>query len=78
MPVYIDVKYDADKEKYANNGEYKQLNGNIVVISPADTKDENDNVIQSQVTVTGSNNSNKLKDTDWFKANRQMPTAWQN
>ena len=78
VPVYIDVKYDADKEKYANNGEYKQLNGNIVVISPADTKDENDNVIQSQVTVTGSNNSNKLKDTDWFKANRQMPTAWQN
>ena len=84
VPVYIDIIDNPEyvegskKSKYKNSGEYKQLNGNVVVISPADTKDEFDNVIQSAVTVTGSNNSNKLKDTDWFKEYRTMPTAWQN
>ncbi len=78
VPVYIDVVFDETKEKYVNSGEYKQLNGNIIVLSPADTKDENDNVVQSEVTVTGSNNSVKLKDTEWFKANRTMPKDWQN
>ena len=78
VPVYVDVVFDEAKDKYVNSGEYKQLNGNIIVKSPADTKDENDNIVQGKVTVVGSNNSNKLKDTDWFKANRNMPTAWQN
>ncbi len=78
VPIYIDVEYDAEKGKLANKGDYKQLNGNIVVISPADTKDENENIIPTAVSVIGSNNSTKLKDTDWFKANRTTPDAWLN
>ena len=84
VPIYIDImdnpeyKPGSSKMKYKNSGEYKQLNGNIVVLSPADTRDDEDNIIISEVTVMGSNNSTKLKDTDWFKANRQTPTAWQN
>ncbi len=85
VPVYIEIMDNPDynpdssrSKKYKNSGEYKLLNGNIVVYSPADTKDENDNIIPTAVTVIGSNNSTKLKDTDWFKANRTMPSAWLN
>lgn len=52
------------------NGELKpdkfeSFNGNIVVTSrPQD------------VVVNCSNNNTKLKDTDWFKENRQIPVAW--
>ena len=85
VPIYIDIMDNPDydptssrSKKYKNSGEYKLLNGNIVVLSPADTKDEDENIIQSTVTVIGSNNSDKLKDTDWFNLNREMPTAWKN
>ena len=78
VSVYVNLKFNADKDKYENDGEYLQLNGNIIVRSPQDTKDENDNIIVSEVAVTGSNNDTKLKDTDWFKANRTTPSAWQN
>ncbi len=85
VPIYIDIMDNPDynpsssrSKKYKNSGEYKLLNGNIVVLSQADTKDEDENIIQTPVTVIGSNNSDKLKDTDWFKLNREMPTAWQN
>ncbi len=43
-----------------------ELNGTIEV-----TYDQNGNK-----TVTGSNNSTKLKDTEWMKNNRTMPTSW--
>ena len=43
---------------------YKSLNGNIVFHSDKG----------KEYTVTGSNNSVILKDTDWFKANRTWPT----
>ncbi len=85
VPVYIDIADNPEynpasskSKKYKNSGTYKQLNGNIIVLSQADTKDENDKIVQSEVSVTGSNNSYKLKDTDWFKANRIMPSAWKN
>ncbi len=42
------------------------LNGNIEV-----KYDEN-----GLKTVTGSNNSTKLKDTEWMKNNRKMPSNW--
>ena len=48
----------------ANTG--GELNGTIAV-----KYDENGNK-----TITGSNNSLKLKDTDWMKNNRTMPTNW--
>ena len=43
---------------------YKSMNGNITFYSEKG----------KEYTVTGSNNSIILKDTDWFKANRTWPT----
>ena len=43
---------------------YKSMNGNITFYSEKG----------KEYTVTGSNNSVILKDTDWFKANRTWPT----
>ena len=48
-----------------NEDEYELLNGNIVVGSNG-----------GEITVTCSNNNTLLKDTEWFKANRELPTAW--
>ena len=62
----IDVKYDETSAKYKDDGEYKLLNGNIVVYAK-----------KSGVEVNCSNNNILLKDTEWFKANRIMPSAWQ-
>ena len=50
--------------KYRND-KFESMNGNIVVTSS-----------KGQVTVNCSNNNTKLKDTDWFKANRVCPDAW--
>ena len=50
----------------ASNAEgYTSMNGNIVVTSN-----------RGGVTVQCSNNNTLLKDTDWFKANRETPAAW--
>ena len=65
VPIYVGVSFSEEKDKYVN-GETGLLNGNIQVISDAETG----------VNVVGSNNSDKLKDTEWFKANRTMPTDW--
>ncbi len=46
---------------------YAPMNGNIVIKSKG-----------GEVTVGCSNNATLLKDTDWFKANRTTPSAWQN
>ncbi len=50
-----------------NGAEYVGLNGNIVVISA-----------ETDITVNCSVTNALLKDTDWFKKNREMPSAWQN
>lgn len=50
---------------YDEEKKFKSLNGIITFNSP-NGKD---------YTVTGSNNSTILKDTDWFKANRTWPSA---
>ena len=50
---------------YDEEKKYKSLNGIITFNSP-NGKD---------YTVTGSNNSTILKDTEWFKANRTWPSA---
>ena len=44
---------------------YESMNGNIVVYSKNGT-----------VNVRCSNNGTLLKDTDWFKKNRTMPSKW--
>lgn len=45
---------------------YASMNGNIVVYTE-----------EGKVKVRCSNNDTLFKDTDWFKANRTMPTAWE-
>lgn len=61
---YATVKHNGSK--YENTG-FGSLNGTIVVTSKA-----------SGVTVNCSNNNTILKDTQWFKDNRTMPSAWAN
>ena len=53
--------------RWKNSGEHGLLNGNIVITSKA-----------GNVTVNCSNNNTILKDTQWFKDNRDMPSAWAN
>ena len=50
-----------------DNDEWASMNGDIVVIA----------LPGQNFAVDGSNNETLLKDTDWFKANRTLPTAWQ-
>ena len=50
---------------FTNGDEYVGLNGNIVVVSA-----------ETSVTVNCSVTNAILKDTDWFKKNRIMPSAW--
>ena len=59
------VEYNESKGKYEDVG-FSSMNGNIVVLSR-----------NGEVTVSCSNNDTLLKDTDWFKANRTCPAAWQ-
>lgn len=51
--------------KYENDG-FTSMNGNITVTSSS-----------SATTVDCSNNNTLLKDTDWFKKNRDCPSSWQ-
>lgn len=49
---------------YANN-EFTSFNGNIIV-----------GLMGGTVSIQCSNNNTKLKDSEWFKANRTCPAAW--
>lgn len=60
--VYITTMIDS-----TNEGGFTSMNGNIVVYY----KD-------NKVNLRCSNNTTKLKDTEWFKNNRTCPTEWQN
>ena len=51
---------------YSNN-KFKSMNGNIVVCC---------NQYDYAVTISCSNNKTILKNTKWFKNNRNKPTAW--
>lgn len=48
-------------------GSFTSMNGNIAVCA---------NTADQSATVYCSNNTVKLKDTDWFKNNRTCPAAW--
>ena len=63
VTTMIDVVFNG--EKYVDSGDYKLMNGNIVVTAK-----------RSGVTVECSNNNTVLKDTEWFKNNRECPDAW--
>lgn len=60
--VYAPIIGDPD---YTGGKDYLLLNGDIKIQSK-----------ETKVTVICSNNATLLKDTDWFKANRQMPAVW--
>ena len=76
VPVYVNTIFNTEKEKY-ENGEFKELNGNVMIRSLSASVDENGDTIEAKIAYVGSNNSTKLKDTEWFKNNRTTPTAWQ-
>ena len=61
-----------------NDGNFIELNGNVLIRSLRESADENGQTIAPKVVYVGSNNSLKLKDTEWFKNNRIMPNAWKN
>lgn len=65
--VYVTSMVDnyVDHDAWDTQGTVKSMNGNIVVTST-----------KAGTTVVGSNNSTKLKDTDWFRNNRTIPSAW--
>lgn len=58
------VEWNATKEKFEDVG-FQSLNGTIIVTSTS-----------NRVTVTCTNDDTKLKDTDWFKDNRDCPAPW--
>ncbi len=57
----ICVNYKAEKAEDA----FKSMNGNIIIISE-----------DGKVSVVCTANSDKLKNTKWFKENRTVPPAW--
>ena len=50
------------------NDEYTSFNGNIVILSYSDS---------DELGINCTNNTTVLKDTEWFKNNRDCPTYWQ-
>ncbi len=59
-------KTKGENGEYVNIGEYKLMNGNIVVMSNRVT-----------ITVECSHDNTILKDTAWFKNKRECPPNWQ-
>lgn len=54
-----------------NKGEFTSMNGNIVLTASLNT-----GASALTINMYFANNATKLKDTDWFKANRTCPVAW--
>ena len=67
ISVYTDQVYVVSTcdPTFTNGAEYVGLNGNIVVVSAT-----------TEVTVNCSVTNAILKETEWFKKNRVMPSAW--
>ena len=60
--VYVTTLGDND---FTNGKEFIDMNGNIVILS-----------LEKDIEVICSNNSTLLKDTDWFKNDRNCPKNW--
>lgn len=65
IPTMLDEITDYDSDDEPSSWTVKSMNGNIIFA-----------VTDGKVTLNFSNNNTKLKDTDWFKENREMPEAW--
>lgn len=66
---YTDAVYCTSVCYDYKSGEYGSMNGNIVFYYSAEATDK--------VKLYCSNNTIKLKDTEWFATYRKMPAAWQ-
>lgn len=62
---YTDKVYVTTLNTGDDNKSFTSMNGNITVL-----------ISKGEVSVTGSANSTKLKDTEWFKSKRTTPEAW--
>lgn len=62
---YTDKVYVTSLCSDYEKGEYTSMNGNVIVSSNG-----------SEVAVACSNNNDLLKDTSWFKENRETPSKW--
>jgi len=63
---YTDKVYVTSLCSDYEKGEYTSMNGNVIVSSNG-----------NEVAVACSNNNTILKDTEWFKNNRECPSYWQ-
>ncbi len=65
--VYVTTMVDnyVSKNEWSGSGTVKSMNGNIVFTCR-----------NGEITMQFSNSELKLKDTDWFKANRTCPNEW--
>lgn len=64
--VYIPTMVDYYEEGGETKETFKDMNGNIIFT-----------VNNGKINIEFGNNDTKLKDTDWFKENRECPSAWQ-
>lgn len=62
---YTDKVYITSLCNDYEKGEYTSMNGNVIVSSNG-----------NEVAVACSNNNDILKDTEWFKNNRECPEKW--
>jgi hypothetical protein len=62
---YTDKVYVTTLVTDYSNSKYEPLNGNIIFM-----------VSEGVISIEGSNNNLKLKETEWFKNNRTMPLEW--
>jgi len=67
VAVYTDEVYvtSIGADGFTGSEEFASFNGTIVITSN-----------KKGIKITCSNNDTKLKDTEWFKNNREMPSAW--
>ena len=65
IPSMLDEILGYNNSGEPNSWSVTSMNGNIVF-----------SVTNGEVKLTFSNNDLKLKDTEWFKENREMPDAW--
>ncbi len=62
---YTDQVYVTSLCNNYETGEYTSMNGNVIISSNG-----------NEIAVSCSNNNTILKDTEWFKNNRTLPSKW--
>ena len=65
VPTSANIYQDSETGRWKDGDGYNLLNGHIVITSNT-----------SGVSVDCSNNNTLLKDTEWFRENRTLPSSW--